>query len=130
VLRYSWNQTSDWREHILVNIISLGGPDQSIWLLIMHGDILLGSASQFKPAAEDTAPQSIRRDTADDAHDHVERGSGRRREMDMAAQMPCQPLADLEMLVRRVVITDQMQILVIDVSQSIWPRKSSHSTWR
>ena len=33
--------------------------------------------------------------------------------MDMAAQMPCQPLSDLGMLVRRVVITDQMQILVL-----------------
>ena len=34
------------------------------------------------------------------------------------------------MLVRRVVVVNQMQFLGLGVSRSIWRRKSSHSTWR
>ncbi len=111
---------------LLENVISLGGPDERFGILIMHSDVLLDSRDQFGHAAEDAARQTVGRDAAKVALDHVEPRSGRRREMDVKARMLLQPRLDLGMLVRGVVVADQVQLLVlgrlaVDLAQEVEP---------
>ena len=88
----------------LEDVVGFGSPDEWFGVLIMHGDVILDRGDQLGHAAKDAAFQSVRRDTAEKAFEHVESGSGCRREIDMEARMFFQPLLDLRMLVSRVVV--------------------------
>ena len=110
----------------LQDVIGLGGPNEGLGILIMHSDVLLDNGNQFGNAPKDAALQSISRDAAEEALDHVEPGSGRWREMDMETRMLFQPLLGLGMLVRRVVVAHQMQRLIpgrlaVDLAQEFKP---------
>lgn len=92
----------------------------------MHGNVLINGGDQLGDAAEYAALQPVGRNTAEKALDHVEPGRGGWREMDMETRMLLQPLLDLGMLVRRIVVTDQMQGLAlgrlpIDLAQEVEP---------
>jgi hypothetical protein len=79
---------------------------------------------------EDTALQSIRAQGAKEALDHVQPRSRRGREVDVKARMVGQPLLDVLMLVRGVVVTDQMELLTRGVCRSMRRRNFSHSVLR
>jgi len=92
----------------------------------MHSDVFLNSGNQFRHAAEDSSFQPVGADTAEETLDHVEPGSGCWREMNMEARMLFQPLFNLGMLVRSIVVADQMQFLIlgslpVDLTQEIEP---------
>ena len=79
----------------------------------MHGDVLLDRAGQFRDAAKHAVAQALGGDVAEESLDHVEPGRRGGSEMNMDARVPGQPLLDLRMFVRRVVVADQVQRFVL-----------------
>ncbi len=63
--------------------MSLGGPHERLRILVMHGDVLLDGGNQFRDIAKYAIAQSLRRDVAEEALDHVEPRCRGRREMNM-----------------------------------------------
>ena len=106
--------------------MGFGSPDKGFGILIVYSDVRFDGHDQFWNAAKDTALEAVGRDAAEEALDHVEPRSGCRCEMDMKAGVFLQLFFDLEMLVRRVVVADQMQVLglgrfAVDLAQEIEP---------
>ena len=88
----------------------------------MHGDVFLEGRNQFGNAAEDTPAQPFGGQVAEEALDHVQPRRRGRVEVNGEAWMLCQPLLHLRMLVRGMVVADQMQrlllrCLAVDVAQ-------------
>jgi len=46
-------------DDFLQNVISLGGPDERFWILIMHVDVFLDGGDEFWNATKDTALESV-----------------------------------------------------------------------
>ena len=76
------------------------------------GDVLIDGAIQFGHAGEDAAADALLGDVAEEALDHVQPRRGGGREVHDEARMPGQPLLHVGMLVRGVVVDDQVQRLV------------------
>ena len=110
----------------LEDVLGLGGPDKGFRIFVMHSDVLRDGGDGLRDAAKYTAPQPFGGDVTKGALDHLEPGRRRRGEMDMETGMLSKPRADLGMLVRRVVVADQMQGFVlgrfpINLAQKIQP---------
>ena len=92
----------------------------------MHSDVLVDGGDQFRDTAKDAAFQSVGRDAAEEALDHVEPGGGGWREVHDEAGMPGQPLLHRRMLVGGVVVGDEVQCFVpgrlaVDLLQEFQP---------
>ena len=74
---------------------------------------VLDRRDQLTNAAKYTSTQAIGGDVAEEALYHVEPRGRRRPEVNMEARMLPQPLHDRGMLVRRVVVADQVQRFVL-----------------
>ena len=86
----------------------------------------LNGCFQLVHASEDSASQLFPGQFAELAFDEVEPRTVHRREVDMKSRVPSQPLLNLRMFVRGVVVDDQMQVhlghrLVIDGLQDLDP---------
>jgi len=77
---------------LLENVIGFGSPDEGFRVFIMHSDVFVDGGDQFRNAVKDAARQPVGRNAAEEAFDHVEAGSGGRREVDMETRMLFQPL--------------------------------------
>ena len=77
----------------------------------MHGDVVIDGRLQLGHAGEHAAPDALVGDVAKESLDHVEPGSAGGREMDVKARVPGQPGQHLGVLVRGVVVNDQVQLL-------------------
>src|SRR5207247_18651 len=91
-----------------------------------EGDVLLDGGNQFRDTAKHAIAQAFGGDVTEEALDHVEPGRRGGGEMHMEPRVLGQPLLDLRMLVRGVVIADQMKGLVVrcftvDLAQEIKP---------
>ena len=100
----------------LENVIGFGSPDKGFRATVVQSDVLVDGADQIGNAAKDTTRQSNRRDAAEEALDHVEPRGGWRSEVDL----------DALMLMRRMVVADQMQCrilrrLAIDLTEKLKP---------
>lgn len=79
----------------------------------MQSDVFLDGIDQFRDAMEDAPAQSFGGEVAKEPLDHVQpRGRGRG-EMHMNARVLGQPLLYLRVFVRRIVIEDQVQFLLL-----------------
>ncbi len=113
-------------DDLLQDVIGLGSPDERLGITVMHGDVFLHGGDEFGDAVEYATAQSLGGEVAEEALDHVQpRGRGWR-EVNAKARMLLQPLLDLGMFVRGVVVTDQMQRpvagrLAIDLAQKVEP---------
>ena len=97
------------------DIIGLGSPDKRSGISVVGLEILLQCGDQFWQTMKDAAPQAFDREVSEEALHHIEPRSAGRSEMQVEAWMLGQPRFDLGVLMRRVVIQDQMQL-------SIWLR--------
>ena len=77
--------------------------------MVVVGDVVLDGLDQLLQAAKDAAAQSFGGEVAEEAFHHVQPGSAGGGEVQMEARMLGQPRFDLGMLVRGIVIQDQMQ---------------------
>ena len=97
--------------------------------------IFVDGGFEFGDAFKHAAADAIAGDEGEEAFDLVEPGTGRRREVHMEARMPFEPRFDLGMLVRGVVVGDQMHVemgqrLGIDAAQEFEPSRSSAPSTR
>ena len=79
----------------------------------MVSDVPVNGVDQLRHAGEDAAAQPLGRDVAKEALDPVRPRGRSRREMHVNAWMLVQPVLHERMLVRRVVIGDQVQRFVL-----------------
>ena len=82
-------------------------------MFVVMVDVVVDGVNQFHHIAKHATPQAVGGEVAEEALDHVQpRGAGGG-EVDMKAPMTLQPALDGGMFVGRVVVHDQMQLLVI-----------------
>ena len=110
----------------LKDVIGACSPDKRLGIFVMHDDAILDCADQFRDAAEHAAAQTFGCDVTEEALNHVQPGCRGRREMHMKPRMFLQPLLDVGMLVRCMVVADQMQYFIlgcfpVNLTQEIEP---------
>ena len=59
----------------------LGGPDERLWIFVVRGDVLVDGCLQLGHAGEYAAPNTLVRDVAEEAFNHIEPGRTGRREV-------------------------------------------------
>lgn len=89
--------------------MGLGGPDEGLGILVRVNDVALNGADQFGYTGKDAAAQALSDQVPEETLDPVQPRCGCRGKMDMEARRFLQPLLDLGVLVRGVVVADQMQ---------------------
>lgn len=92
----------------------------------MHSDTLLDSGDEFEDAVKRTALQTLSANVAEETLDHVEPGGRSGREVNVKAQMLLEPTAHLGVVMRPVVVHDQVQLLMrgclaLDLAQKRQP---------
>ena len=70
-------------------------------------------AKPLVEAVEDTVPEAINREIAEEAFDHVEPRGGNGREVDVEERMLREPATHLFVFMGGVVVRDQVQLFVI-----------------
>ena len=85
------------------------GPDEGFRVRIIEPDVFLNGLHEFGHAFEAAPPDAFARDFAKPPLHQVEPGRTRGREVQVEAPMALQPLLHLRMLVRRIVVHDQME---------------------
>ena len=92
--------------------IRIGGPDKGLWVVIGFGEVAVDGGLEIDDAGEHAALEPLPGQFGKEAFDGIEpRGRGRG-EMEMEPWMAFEPGADLGMLVRRIVVDDQVQLEV------------------
>src|SRR5215831_284736 len=87
---------------------SAGRPDEGFGIFVVAVDVTADGPDEFFEIAKYAAPQSVLSEVAEEALHHVEpRGTGRS-EVHVEPWMACEPALNLGVLVRRVVIADQV----------------------
>ena len=89
----------------------LGGPDEGLGVLVVLFDVALDRCDQLWDITKDAAPQTVLGEVAEESLDHVQPRRARRREMEVESGMALEPTLHLLVLVRGVVVHDQMQLL-------------------
>jgi len=79
----------------------------------MHGHVLLDGGNEFGDTAKDPAFQSLGAQIAKEALDHVQLRRRGRGEVHMKARVLGEPRLNIGMLVRGVVVADQMHFFVL-----------------
>lgn len=92
------------------DLISFGGPDERLGSLIVLLNVVHDCLNQLLDATERAASDAVVGDFAKPAFDQIQPGTAGGREMDVKSSMPFQPRLDLRMLVRCVVVHDQVQV--------------------
>src|ERR1017187_5973408 len=108
------------------DIGSLGGPDEWLWALVVLVDVISDSHDQLLGIVKDAATQPVLCDIAEEAFDHVQPPTAGRREVDVEPGMTREPSLHSRMLVRGVVIDDEVECLfrrrnLIDHTQELKP---------
>ena len=78
----------------------------------MFGDVIVDRGNQFCFATEYAAAYSLIGEITEESLNHVEPGSAGRREMHLKSRMTSEPTLNFGMLVRSIVIGDQMDLQV------------------
>jgi len=96
----------------LQDIASAFCPDERLGVFVVMGNVGIDGRDQFWNAGEYAATQLLGRNVMEESFNHVQPRRRRRREMHGDARMPGQPRLDNGMLMRGVVVGDQVQCLV------------------
>lgn len=79
-------------------------------------DIVLNGLFEFFDACKATVSNALDGEVAKESFDHIEPGRTGRRVMDLEAWVLCEPCGDVLLLVRGVVIGNQMDLAVAGVA--------------
>jgi hypothetical protein len=99
--------------NLLQDICGFGRPDEGFGLAVVLLDVLEDAVLKLLDAGEDAALELVFGQVAEEAIDHVEPITGGRREVEMEARMPCGPCEHVGMLVRGVVVDDEMKLFFL-----------------
>src|SRR3954471_18666807 len=97
---------------LLQDIARLGCPDERLRCPVVVIDIVKNSHDQLLYVPEDAAANALVGEIAEEALHHIEPRTTRRSEMHVDARMTCQPALHLGMLVRGIVVGDQVKLLL------------------
>ena len=92
----------------LEDISGLGRPDEGFGMFVLAIDVTADCQEQFFEIAKYTAPQSVLSEIAEESLHHVEPRCTGRSEVHVEPWMACEPALNFGMLVRRVVVPDQV----------------------
>ena len=87
-------------------------PDKRLWMGVMKGDVRVDGFGEFFDTAKDAAANALHGKVAKEAFDPVQPGGAGRREVKVEARIALLPRLDLFMLVRRVVLADEVNLFV------------------
>ena len=90
------------------NAIGIGGPDEGFWVPVGLGDEAFDCRLKIDDRVEDASLQASPGELGEEALDGVQPGARRRYEVEGPAGMARQPLPDLGMLVRGIVVEDHV----------------------
>jgi len=95
---------------LLEDIAGGGGPDKRFWIPVVVRDVSLDSRNQILNAAEDAASNGLRRNITEEPFYHIEPRCAGRSEMHVKARVALESSLDLLVLMRSVVVGDEMDI--------------------
>ena len=90
--------------------IRVSGPDKGLWVVIGFGEVAVDGGLEIDDAGEHAALEPLPGQLGKEPFDGIEPGGRGRGEMEMEPRMTFEPGADLGVLVRRVVVDDQVQL--------------------
>jgi len=90
------------------NSIGIGGPDEGFWVPVGLGDEAFDCCLKIDDRVEDAAFEASPGKLGEEALDGVQPGARRRYEVEGPAGLARQPLSDLGMLVRGIVVEDHV----------------------
>lgn len=93
---------------LLQDVGSAGRPDEGFGMFVVAIDVTADCQEQFFDIAKYTAPQSVLSEIAEESLHHVEPRCTGRSEVHVEPWMACEPALNFGMLVRRVVVPDQV----------------------
>src|SRR5260370_19718679 len=89
--------------------VGIGGAGEGLWVVVGCGKVSVDGGMEINDALEDAALEPLPGQFGEEAFDGVEPGGRGWGEVEMEALVPFEPGADLGMLVRRVVVDDQVE---------------------
>lgn len=93
---------------LLQDVGSAGRPDEGFGIFVVTVDVTADRQDEFFEIAKYTAPQSVLSEIAEESLHHVEPRCTGRSEVHVEPWMACEPALNFGMLVRRVVVPDQV----------------------
>ena len=90
------------------DLVGVGGPGEGLWLLVVLGEEAVDGGLEVDDGVEDAAFQPPLRQLGEEALDRVEPRAGGRREVEGEALVAFEPGAHLGVLVRGVVVEDDV----------------------
>jgi len=98
--------------HFFQNVCRLGRPDERLGRVIRGSDVRLDRGNQLLDADEHTAFQALTGQVAEETLHHVQPGRSRGREVQMKTRMLRQPSFHRGVLMRGIIIQNQMHFAV------------------
>jgi hypothetical protein len=90
--------------------IRVCGPDKGLWVVIGFGEIAVDGGLEIDDAGEHSALEPLPGQLRKEAFDGTKPGGRGRSEMEMEPRMAFEPGTDLGMLVRGIVVDDQVTV--------------------
>src|SRR5262245_8165278 len=90
--------------------MGIGGPGEGFRVLIGFGEVAVDSGLEIDDALEDAAFEPLPGQLGEKTLDGIEPGGRGRGEMEVEPGMPFEPGPHLRMLMRRIVVDDQVQL--------------------
>jgi len=96
----------------LEDVVCLCGPNKGFWVLIVAVDVVSDGHDELLEILEDSAPNQLGGQVAEESFNHVEPRCGCRREAHMEALVLFEPALHVFMFVRCIVVTDKVNLFV------------------
>ena len=90
--------------------VGIGGPGEGLGVFVGLREEAVDGGLEIDDALEDAALEPLLGQLGEEAFDRVEPGGRGRGEVEVEPRMPFEPGANLGMLVRRIVVDDQVQV--------------------
>ena len=96
--------------HFFDDGIGVGGPGEGFGVVVGFGEVSIDGGLEIDDAGEDAALQSLPGQFGEEALDGIEPGRRGRDDVEMEPGVPFEPGQHLGMLVRGVVVDDQVEL--------------------
>ena len=92
------------------DFVWIGGPDERLWVVVGFGEVSVDGGLEIDDALEHASLEPLLGQLGEKALDGIEPRSRCRGEVEMEPLMPFEPCADPGMLMRGVVVDDQVHL--------------------